>query len=116
MGDEIDEITIDFDEVDDVSLQVIGDEDQKYTEKKITLPVMSVYEKVNIISARMKQLNSGFRSTIEDILKEENIVRSYDIAMKEFELGKLPPYHVKRILPNGNYELWRHEDFSIYPD
>ena len=42
-------------------------------EKKITPPIMYTFEKSKIIEKRVDQLNEGYRSTIEDIIKKENI-------------------------------------------
>ena len=116
MADDLDDLTIELDDGNELSLRQTNKKRELiFTEKKITLPVMTTAEKVNVISGRIRQLNMGYKSTIEDILEKENIIRSYDIAMKEFELGKMPAYYIKRVLPNGTYELWSHDDFSLYP-
>ena len=99
-------------------LIVVDEEDRKnvYSEEKITLPVMTAYEKSGVITRRVHQLNDGFRSFFsEEELKTRGISKSYDIAMLEFSEGKLPPYMIKRTLPNGRYELWKHEDFQFFP-
>ena len=36
--------------------------------------------------------------------------------MEEFKLKKLPPYSLKRVYPDGRYEVWKHEDFLFFPD
>ena len=64
---------------------------------------------------RVKMLDDGYKSTIEDIIKKEGIHKSYDIAMREFDLGSLPTYYVKRVLPNNTYEIWQHSDFVYFP-
>lgn len=116
MSDDLDDLTIDLDDGNEIPLQPTNMKRELiFTEKKTTLPVMTTAEKVNVISARIRQLNMGYKSTIEDILEKEKIIRSYDIAMREFELGKIPTYYIKRVLPNGMYELWSHDDFSLYP-
>tara|TARA_R110001592_G_scaffold164575_3_gene398740 strand:+ start:811 stop:1158 length:348 start_codon:yes stop_codon:yes gene_type:complete len=96
---------------------IINDQETNLTfsEEKITSPIMTVYEKVGVISRRVKMLDDGYKSTIEEIIKKEGIFRSYDIAMKEFELNALPPYYVKRVLPNNTYEIWEHSDFIYFP-
>ena len=117
MVDDLDDLTLDLDEGNEIPLQPIPNrEELVYSEEKNTLPIMTMYEFVDVIIKRIEQLNLGFKSTIEDVIEKEKIVKSYDIAMREFNLGKIPPYSVKRVLPNGTYELWRHEDFSIYPN
>jgi len=85
--------------------------------KKITVPVMTTYEKSKIITKRIHSLNNGANSTIDDdILETYNLYSSYDIAMYEFDTNKLPPYTVIRNFPNGEYELWTHDEFEIFPD
>ena len=99
-------------------LDVIETDDKyrdTYLKEKITPPVMWWNEKSCIIAKRIKQINGGKKTTIPEIVETENIVKRYDIAMREFELGKLPKYYLKRRLPNGMYELWSHEDFKYYP-
>ena len=76
---------------------------------------MTIYEKTKVISERIKQLDNGYKTTIEKEVKERNIYKSYDIAILEFELGKIPKYYVKRVLPNNTYELWSHDDFEFFP-
>ena len=116
MSEDLDDLTIEFDVQNELPLQQTNTKKELvFSEIKRTLPVMTLAEKVNVISARIRQLNLGYKSSIEDILEKENIIRSYDIAMKEFELGKIPTYYIKRVLPNGTYELWSHNDFSLYP-
>jgi DNA-directed RNA polymerase subunit K/omega len=86
-----------------------------YSKEKRTPPIMWWNEKAGIISKRVKQLNNGKKTTIPEVVESENIYKSYDIAMKEFDLGKLPKYYIKRRLPNGTYELWSHDEFEFYP-
>ena len=117
--DELIENELDFSEEigleEDLSVLENKETSLKFTEKKITSPVMTIYEKVRIISERTKQIDNGYKSTIEEIIKEKNITKSYDIAMLEFQLKKIPKYYVKRVLPNNTYELWSHEDFDFFP-
>ena len=117
MGDINDSEFFDADELED-ELILVGPEDnsvEKFSEKKITLPVMSTYEFSCIISERVRQLDNGYKSLIEDQIKKLKIYKSYDIAMLEFKENKMPPYKIKRVLPNNTYELWTHEDFEFFP-
>ena len=91
---------------------ILGDADQE----KLDLPRMTNFEKATLIKKRVKQLNNGYKSTMEDIVKENKLTRAFDIAMLEFELGKLPYYEIKRERGDGSYELWRHDDFKFFPD
>jgi DNA-directed RNA polymerase subunit K/omega len=85
-------------------------------QKKISLPKMTLSEKAVLIQHRVKQLNNGYKTTIEDIVKEKKLIHSYDIAIEEFILGKLPDYEIKRKRSDGSYEIWKHEDFVFFPD
>ena len=84
--------------------------------RRIIDSILSINPKSKIISMRIDQLENGYKSTIESIIKKENLSKSYDIAMREFELGKLPKYYIKRERPNKEYELWKHEDFLYFPN
>lgn len=109
-------------EFDDNDEEIEGNEDYifltketKLIVKKITLPVMTRYEKSVIISARIRQLDNGFKSTIEGIVSDKKLERSFDIAMMEFSMDKLPPYTIKRNMPDGRFEIWQHSDFKYFP-
>jgi DNA-directed RNA polymerase subunit K/omega len=104
----------DLEDVDFLETLEINDE-ELYSKEKKTPPIMWWNEKCIIISKRMKQINNGMKTTIPEIVEQEKIIRSYDIAIREFDLGKLPKYYLKRRLPNGTYELWSHEDFQFFP-
>lgn len=105
----------DDDEIEEEFNENLSDKKEtKKILKNITLPVMTKYEKSVIISQRIKQLDSNYKTTIPDLVKEKNLTKSFDIAMLEFELGKLPEYTIKRTL-NYGYEEWRHEDFKYFP-
>ena len=108
---------MDESDIEDFEEIISGDiSDVKFEiKKKITLPKMTNYEKCIIISERVNQLNKNAKSTIEDVINQLNLHSSIDIAIKEFELGKLPEYKVIRTLPNGCYEVWKHEDFKFFP-
>lgn len=82
---------------------------------KITLPKMTIYEKTIVIAKRIKQLDEGAESTIENIITKEDLYNSRDIAIREYELNKLPYYEIFRNLPNGDYEKWVHNDFKYFP-
>ena len=107
-----DEIEEDFE--DGLNLLNVGQKNKKI-EKNTTHPVMTKYEKSVIISKRIKHIDANYKTTIPQIIKDEDITKSFDIAMREFELGKLPPYIIKRDFPDGSYEEWKHEDFKYFP-
>lgn len=114
----MDDDEFDFDDLeleDDFSITNDQEKNLTFSEDKITSPIMTVYEKVGVISRRVEMLDNGYKSTIEEVIKKEGIHKSYDIAMREFELNSLPPYYVKRVLPNNTYEIWEHKDFVYFP-
>jgi DNA-directed RNA polymerase subunit K/omega len=104
----------DLDDVDFLETLEFNNE-ELYSKERKTPPLMWWNEKCIIISKRIKQLNNGMKTTIPEIVEREKIIKSYDIAIREFDLGKLPKYYLKRRLPNGTYELWSHEDFEFFP-
>ena len=84
-------------------------------DKWITQPSMISFEKAELIKKRVKLLDKGYLSTIEDEIEKRGITNSIEIALLEFELGKLPPYTIKRVYGDGSYELWSHNDFKFFP-
>uniref|UniRef100_A0A6C0F0R7 DNA-directed RNA polymerase n=1 Tax=viral metagenome TaxID=1070528 RepID=A0A6C0F0R7_9ZZZZ len=74
-----------------------------------TLPFVTRYEKARVIGERAKQINSGAKPFIEI---EQTMIDGYLIALKEFELKKIP-FIIRRPLPNGTSEYWRLADLEI---
>lgn len=81
----------------------------------ITQPTMISFEKAELIKKRVKLLDKGYLSTVEDEIEKRGLTSSIEIALLEFDLGKLPPYTIKRIHGDGSYELWTHSDFKFFP-
>ena len=100
---------------EDFSVVDYTEEDLVFNKTKITSPVMTIYEKVSIISERVKYLDNGYKTTIMEEVEKLGLSKSYDIAMLEFQMNKLPTYYLKRVMPNNTYEIWKHEDFKIFP-
>jgi DNA-directed RNA polymerase subunit K/omega len=71
---------------------------------------MTKYEKTSMIGMRTQQLNNNAMTTLTDEeLKGLTSIR--DIAMKEFELKKIPLMIERNV--NGNKEYWKVEDMII---
>jgi len=100
---------------EDFTLVDYTEEKLVFKKEKNTIPIMTIYEKVAIISERVKYLDNGYKTTIEEEVEELGLSKSYDIAMLEFELNKLPTYYLKRVMPNNTYEIWKHGDFHFFP-
>jgi DNA-directed RNA polymerase subunit K/omega len=119
MGDNIFDLGDDLEDDDDIEeefedgLNLLNID--KKIEKNTTHPVMTKYEKSVIIAQRIRHLDANYKTTIPEIVKEESITKSFDIAMREFALGKLPPFIIKRDFPDGSYEEWTFEDFKYFP-
>ena len=75
--------------------------------KKKTVPFLNKFERARLIGVRIQQLSSGAQpkictkgfNSIKDIVEEELIQRKI-------------PLIIKRILPNGESEDWRLEEFE----
>ena len=117
LGDDLEDDDDIEEEVDDgLNLLNLGGKNKKIDKNNNnTLPVMTKYEKSVIIAQRIRHLDANYKTTIPIIVKDEEITKSFDIAMREFELAKLPPYIIKRELPDGSYEEWEHGDFKYFP-
>ena len=100
------EIFLEDDSIEEVQGKLLKD--------RISPPIMWDYEKANIITKRKLALDSGKPSKMEKEVLEQNITSSYDIAMLEFDNGRLD-YVLKRNHDRGYYELWRHNDFLYFP-
>jgi len=75
-----------------------------------TRNIMTKYEKTSMIGMRTQQLNNNAMTTLTDEeLKGLTSIR--DIAMKEFELKKIPLMIERNV--NGNKEYWKVEDMII---
>lgn len=72
---------------------------------RMTLPILTKYEKARILGARALQISMG-----APILTEVNTLSdSLDIASKELIERKIP-ITIRRYLPNGRYEDWKIEE------
>ena len=94
----------------------IQEKAEEITEKK-TNPILTLYEFSNLLSKRIKQIENGYKSTLSiEEIKEKNLIFSYEIAKEEFKQKKFPPFKIKRIYPNGRYELWNIDEMKFFPD
>ena len=98
-------------------VEIVGDD-------RIMNPIMTDFEKSNVIAARAKQIDRSLTfkhngrdvlSKVMDQIKAMGLTSSREIAEYEFNTGNLPPYKYYRRNYNGTYEVWRHEDFLYFP-
>ena len=98
-----------YDEVDIMATVVRNANGEIIDPLHRTLPFVTKYEKARILGERAKQLNSGAKSFVD---VEPSVIDGYLIALKEFELKRIP-FILKRPLPNGGCEYWRMKDLEI---
>ena len=77
--------------------------------KKVTIPILSKYEKARIIGIRAQQLADGAISVIKIPSYVKNTVEIAEIELKERKI----PLIVRRILSKDIYEDWRIEEFQL---
>ncbi len=75
--------------------------------KKKTVPFLNKFERARLIGVRIQQLSSGAQPKI--CTKSFNSIK--DIVEEELIQRKIPLI-IKRILPNGESEEWRLEEFE----
>ncbi len=80
----------------------------KLTQKKITIPRLTKYEKTLLIGVRAQQLNKNALPTVDT----SNMTRTVDIAEKELKERTLPLI-IRRYLPDGTHEDWKIEEFVL---
>lgn len=78
------------------------------TNKKISIPYLTKYERAKIIGYRATQISRGAEPFIDPYLY--GITDTIEIARKELELKQMPLI-VRRKMPNGKYEDWKIEEF-----
>lgn len=83
--------------------------------EKITPPVLSMYEKIDVLKKRVEQLDNNYKTTIPEEVRKRNLTKSIDIAILEYDMLKLPNLFIYRDLPNGTYEKWDFYEFQYYP-
>ena len=102
-------ISHNYEEIDNLTKIVRDDNGNIIDPFHKTLPFLSRYERARIIGERSKQLENNSKPFID---LEPNEIDSYTIAMKEFQLKKIP-FIIKRPLPNGACEYWKLSDLEI---
>lgn len=115
-GDEAEDEAEADDDQDDNDFQINIDKDNEskiitiddtynkyYSNKKITKPYITKFEKAKMIGTRAEMISSG---SIPLVKVPKDCDSAYKIALIEFEQKKIPLL-IMRKLPNNNTELWR---------
>jgi DNA-directed RNA polymerase I, II, and III subunit RPABC2 len=75
---------------------------------KKTIPIMTKFEKARIKGLRLQQLARNSPPKVDTTGLNSN----KEIVEKELIERKIP-FIIKRVLPNGNSEYWKMEEFEI---
>jgi DNA-directed RNA polymerase subunit K/omega len=76
--------------------------------QRISLSKLTIYEKVNLIATRAKQISLGAKVNIK------NTTGLNPIKIAELELeNKVIPMKIKRILPDNKVEIWKLSELEI---
>lgn len=86
----------------------IATKESMATNKKISIPYLTKYERAKIIGYRATQISRGAEPFIDPY--KYGITDTIEIARKELELKQMPLI-VRRKMPNGKYEDWKIEEF-----
>jgi len=78
------------------------------SEDRITKPILTKYERVNLLSTRRQQLVSGAKPMI----KINKLISEKDIATLELK-AKVIPLIILRTLPNKDVERWKVSELEI---
>lgn len=76
--------------------------------QKITLPIMSKYEKAKVIGWRATQIAKGAKPLVD----VKGIKDPFAKAEKELA-EKMTPLIIRRILPDNSYEDWKVSEFTF---
>lgn len=75
---------------------------------KKTSNILTKYERARLIGLRAMQISQGSPAMIDVGTEKDNV----KIATMELEQRKIP-LNIKRLLPDGSYEIWDIEDLII---
>jgi len=81
---------------------------QDISDRRITLPYLTKYEKARILGARALQLSMG----APILVNLEGETDSLEIALKELK-ERVIPIVIRRYLPCGKYEDWELDELLI---
>ena len=79
-------------------------------DERITRPVMTNYERANVIGMRLEQLQRGATPFVDVSDMENPTVR--DVAMRELREGRIP-FKIIRKRPDGQKEHWPIADLAF---
>lgn len=86
----------------------IATKESMATNKKISIPYLTKYERAKIIGYRATQISRGAEPFIDPY--KYGITDTIEIARKELELKQMPLI-IRRKMPSGKYEDWKIEEF-----
>ena len=95
---------------------MIAEENESSTEKneeRMTLPILTKYEKARILSLRASQIIRSSALWIHITPEELQRMTAMEIAEKEFEMKKIP-FVVRRFFPDKSFEDWSLNELKDY--
>jgi len=78
-------------------------------EERVTKPFLNVYEEVQILATRTRQLLAGAKPMVRVRSSDNCFPKAEEVARKELEEGVVPLLLYRR-LPGGKVEEWRVEE------
>ena len=75
---------------------IVNDED------RITIPILTKYEKVRLLGDRAKQISEGAKP----LIKSDRKLSAMEIAIEELKLARIP-IKIIRTRPDGSIEIWK---------
>lgn len=73
-------------------------------EDRITMPFLTIYERVRVLGTRAKQISLGAKILVKDV--DLTTKSPIEIAKIELSYGVIP-FKIRRPLPNGKVEEWK---------
>ena len=80
--------------------------EQASQKQKITLPILTKFERAKLIGVRSTQIAKGAKPLVSVV----DLKDPFDKAEKEL-MEKMTPLIIRRTLPDGSYEDWKIEEF-----
>lgn len=101
-----------YEEIESLCTVIMNDEGRVVDPLHKTIDFVTKYEKARVLGERAKQINAGATPFLDPDELDSAVIDGYLIALKEFELKKLP-FIIQRPMPDGSCEYWRLKDLNI---
>lgn len=75
--------------------------DAPLTDKRVTFPILTLYEQVMLLGVRIQQIIHG----ASVLVPHSKDMKPAEIAELELK-NRVLPFRIRRVLPNGSCEVW----------